>query len=281
MFVTSSKQELQAYLTHQRKTGKTVGFVATMGALHEGHMALIDQSKDETDVTVCSIFVNPTQFNNPSDLEKYPRNLQRDLDLLEVNHCDVVFTPTTDEMYSIGETAKSYDFGGIEVLMEGRFRPGHFDGVGTIINKLFRIIEPERAYFGKKDYQQLLVIEKLVDIEKLPVKVVGCEIQREENGLAMSSRNERLSDTAKEESGFIHKQLMWARENFTRLSLAEIHETINKSFSERPLFDLEYFAIVDAKTMQPIENKINVDHVRAFIAVHVEGVRLIDNVALN
>ena len=281
MFVTSSKSELQSYLNAQKSSGKTVGFVATMGALHKGHMALIGQSKRETDVTICSIFVNPTQFNNPSDLEKYPRNLQRDLDLLEINHCDAVFTPTNEVMYAVDEKAKEYDFGGIEILMEGRFRPGHFNGVGTIIYKLAQLIEPDRAYFGKKDYQQLLVIERLVQIEKLPVKVVGCEIQREENGLAMSSRNERLSEEARNKSGYIYKQLQWARENFTEKSIPEIHSVVNRAFSAKPFFDLEYFAIVDAETMQPIESKIDINHVRAFIAVHVEGVRLIDNIALN
>ncbi len=281
MFITSSKAELKAYLTTQKNNEKTIGFVATMGALHNGHMALVEQSKEETDITVCSIFVNPTQFNNPSDLEKYPRNLKKDIDLLDLHHCDAVFTPSPEEMYTQGEKAKEYDFGGIEILMEGKFRPGHFNGVGTIINKLFRLIEPDKAYFGKKDYQQLLVIQKLAEIENLPTEVIGCEIQREKNGLAMSSRNERLSEEAKEKCGFIYQQLLWARDQFTELSLPEIHEKINKAFSDRPLFDLEYFAIVDADSMQPITEKININHVRAFIAVHVEGVRLIDNEALN
>lgn len=280
MLTTSSSSDLKEYLANLKSAGKTIGFVATMGALHGGHMALIQRSKRECDATVCSIFVNPTQFNNPEDLEKYPRNLSQDLELLDAHHCDIAFIPTVDELYEEGEQAKAYDFGGIEVMMEGKFRPGHFDGVGTIINKLCRLIEPNRAYFGEKDWQQLLVVKKLAEIEGLNTEMVGCSIEREESGLAMSSRNFRLSQADKERAAFIFQQLQWAKDHYATLPIANIEDQVNAAFCARPEFDLEYFWIVDGKTMQPISDKEQAVLPRAFVAAHLSGVRLIDNISL-
>lgn len=281
MLVTTSKDELSAYIRIQKKLGKSVGFVPTMGALHDGHMSLVRQAKAENDIVVCSIFVNPTQFNNPEDLEQYPRKTEKDLELLELHQCDVAFTPSNHEMYSLGETAQQYHYDGLENKMEGKFRPGHFDGVGTIVNKLLRIVQPDKAYFGEKDYQQLLIIKKLVEIEQLDVEIVGCAIQRESSGLAMSSRNERLSKTERENAAFIYQQLQWARENYLDLSLEEIHETVNRNFTSLPEFDLEYFAMVDGNTLEEIKDKSSAKAPRAFVSVHLSKVRLIDNIALN
>ena len=251
-----------------------------MGALHKGHLSLVEEAKNNNDYSIASIFVNPTQFNNPDDLEKYPRTLETDLQLLEETGCDRVFTPSDEDKYALNVSAETFDFDGLEFEMEGKFRSGHFDGVGTIVKALFEIIEPSAAYFGDKDFQQLQIIRKLVEKHLLPVQVIGCPIFREPNGLAMSSRNERLSKEQREAAAVIYQTLQKTKEQFRIASLESIQNWVNSQFQDHPLFQLEYFSIADESTLK-IPSKIFPEKsYRAFIAVYADSVRLIDNLAL-
>ncbi len=281
MFISRNGSELNKYLQVQKELGKKVGFVATMGALHDGHLSLIELAKRENDLVICSIFVNPTQFNNPEDLKKYPRNEKRDIDQLESVHCDIAYIPEVSDIYGDKPTSVAYDFGTLASDMEGKYRPGHFAGVGTVVHRLFEILIPDRAYFGEKDYQQLLVVKKLAEIENLPVEVIGGETRREPSGLAMSSRNERLSDVEKNEAAIIYQKLQEAREQYPYKPLSEISTAIAGFFADHPTMDLEYFFIVNGDDLQPLQDKQHVDNPRAFIAVYVRDVRLLDNISLN
>lgn len=282
MRVFETKSELQVYLSKLRAENKSIGLVPTMGALHRGHLELVNRSVSENDTTVVSIFVNPTQFNNSEDLAKYPKPLQNDLALLESLSGELaIFTPTVEEIYPAGLQSKSYDFDGLDRVMEGEFRPGHFDGVGTIVEQLLRTVGPDRAYFGEKDFQQLQVIRKLVSLEKLPVQIIGCPIVREENGLAMSSRNARLSEASRDEASFIYRTLVAAREQFGTKNAQEVVEWVEDQFHEHPALELEYIQISDAETLGPAVGFRDDRKYRAFIAVYSDGVRLIDNIALN
>jgi pantoate--beta-alanine ligase len=211
MITFSKIVDTQTFLYQQKTNGLKIGFVPTMGALHEGHLELMRRAKQENDILVASIFVNPIQFNNKEDLKKYPRNLNRDAELLKSVGCDVLFAPDTKEMYPEGQISKSYDFGDIEHVMEGSSRPGHFNGVGVVVSRLFEICIPHNAYFGEKDFQQLAIIKKLVDIENTRVNIVPCAIVREADGLAMSSRNVRLTDHEREIAPFIYQTLKMAK----------------------------------------------------------------------
>ena len=281
MQLITTKKELKSYLDSHEKT-KTIGFVPTMGALHMGHMALVKRSVEENDLTLVSIFVNPTQFNNKEDLDKYPSTLEADLALLKgVSDRITVFAPSASEIYSGEITSKTYDFEGLENVMEGEFRDNHFNGVGTIVETLFSLVKPKRAYFGEKDFQQLRIIQKLVEIQKIPVEIIGCEIVRENHGLAMSSRNERLSTTIRQNAAFIYETLKIAKYKFGMESVLKVKDWVAKQFDNSEDFKLEYFEITDVETLTPAKNK-NIDiKYRAFIAVYVEGVRLIDNIAIN
>lgn len=260
---------------------KTIGLVPTMGALHMGHISLIEQSVKDNDLTVVSIFVNPTQFNNKEDLAKYPNTLNADISLLKsVSENLVVFIPTANEIYSGEISSKSYDFKGLEKVMEGEFREGHFNGVGTIVEKLLTLTKPTRAYFGEKDFQQLQIIRKLVQLKNLPVEIVGCPIVRESNGLAMSSRNERLTKALRNEAAFIYKTLKSAKEIFGTKSAHFTIDWVINEFHKRPDFKLEYIKIADEEQLQPVMRKKKHSHYRAFIAVYIGDVRLIDNIAL-
>ncbi|WP_189683215.1 pantoate--beta-alanine ligase [Salibacter halophilus] len=281
MKVCRTKKEMQSVVQNAQANNQSIGFVATMGALHSGHLALVERSASDNDITVVSVYVNPTQFNNPEDLEKYPRTLDRDIKYLESAGCDVVFTPTDDDMYPEGKKSKSYPFGSLATKMEGEFRPGHFDGVGTVVNKLFEIIEPNNAYFGEKDYQQVLVVRKMAELEGLDVNVVGCPIEREANGLAKSSRNERLTDEQMEKGSIIYKSLLMARDLKEKgKTVEEIEKAVKETFDQQEMFDLEYFNIADTKTMELLSGSIDVP-ARAFIAAFAGNVRLIDNIDLN
>lgn len=254
-----------------------------MGALHQGHASLVKQCAEENDVVVVSIFVNPTQFNNSGDLESYPRDLERDQKFLEnsIGKPLVIFAPAVDQMYSEELESENYDFQGLENEMEGQFRPGHFDGVATIVRKLFQIVSPDKAYFGEKDYQQLLIIKRMVQNLKLPVTIVPCSIYREKDGLAMSSRNERLTDRHRAVAPLIYKVLKSAKSSFGTENASVIGDWVRRQFSEEPLLELEYFTIADSETLQSIKEKDENKKYRAFIAVFAGDVRLIDNVALN
>ncbi|MEH6619802.1 pantoate--beta-alanine ligase [Maribacter arcticus] len=259
-----------------------LGMVPTMGALHQGHMSLIKKALTENQNVVVSIFVNPTQFNNTEDLEKYPKTLVDDVDLISsISKNIIVFAPSIGEIYQDRVKSKIYDFAGLDKVMEGEFRDNHFNGVGTIIEALFSLVKPKRAYFGEKDFQQLRIIQKLVELQKIPVEVIGCEIVRENHGLAMSSRNERLSPTIRQNAAFIYETLKTAKHKFGMESVLNVKDWVAKQFKNSTDFKLEYFEITDVETLTPAKNKnINIKY-RAFIAVYVEGVRLIDNIALN
>jgi len=282
MQIFNKNIDLTDYLIRFKTQSSTIGFVPTMGALHEGHLALMKQSIQENDVTVVSIFVNPTQFNNAEDLDKYPRTLEADvLKISSLSNDIIVYAPTVDDIYE-GETkAQSFDFDGLENQMEGAFRPGHFDGVGTIVKRLFEIVTPTKAYFGEKDFQQLQIVKKLVSKNQLPVTIVGCPIFREANGLAMSSRNERLSASEREEAAFIYQTLQGAKEKFATQTADSVQQWVVKTFKNHPNFELEYFVIADESTLLPIENKEISKNYRAFIALFVNNIRLIDTISLN
>ncbi len=282
MKIYNSKIEMSAKIEALKSQKKRIGFVPTMGALHQGHLSLVKLAIEQNDEVVLSIFVNPTQFNNPEDLKKYPRSLDRDVALLNTISDDViVYAPTVEEIYGNEVVSTHYDYDGLEHEMEGKFRPGHFDGVGTIIKRLFEIIKPDNAYFGKKDFQQLRIIQKLVRDQHLPVRVIGCEIFREKDGLAMSSRNERLTPAQRKAATFIYKTLKTVTQQFGTISAEELAGLVSNQFAKHELLELEYFIIADEETLQPMTKKYKKKSYRAFIAVFADDIRLIDNIALN
>lgn len=282
MQVFKEKGALKEAIAKAKSERKSIGLVPTMGALHDGHLSLVENAEKACDQVVVSIFVNPTQFNDIKDLEKYPRSLEQDIQLLESAHKNLwIFAPTPQELYGKKVASQHFDFEGLEKVMEGRYRAGHFDGVGTVVKLLFEAITPEKAFFGEKDFQQLQIIKKLTEIFSLPVKVVGCPILRETNGLARSSRNELLSPLQREKASFIYKTLQEARELFGTKSAEYITQWVKKQFENCPLFKLEYFEIADSRTLRKINRKTKGRQYRAFIAAYAGDVRLIDNVALN
>jgi pantoate--beta-alanine ligase len=251
-----------------------------MGALHEGHLELMRRAKQENDILVASIFVNPIQFNNKEDLKKYPRNLNRDAELLKSVGCDVLFAPDTKEMYPEGQISKSYDFGDIEHVMEGSSRPGHFNGVGVVVSRLFEICIPHNAYFGEKDFQQLAIIKKLVDIENTRVNIVPCAIVREADGLAMSSRNVRLTDHEREIAPFIYQTLKMAKSSKDTLCPKKMKAFVLENFIDKTEFNVEYFEIADDTNLQPVKQWNEEVGSLGFIAVKLGKVRLIDNIRI-
>lgn len=279
MIVFKDVASLQEFLNKNNKN-KTIGFVPTMGALHKGHLSLLEKAKVNNDVVIASIFVNPTQFNKAEDLKKYPRDLKTDLNLLKKIGCNIVFTPSVSEMYPKGEVSKQYDFNGLEYEMEGKFRPGHFNGVVTIVMRLFDIIKPTKAYFGEKDFQQLLIIKKMEEKAQKPVSIISCPIYREPNGLATSSRNERLSITERKKANIIYKTLCQVKSDFEKKPLQDIYNDVENLFKAHSVFDLEYFIIADVLTLKPTEMIDTTKKYRAFISVYANKIRLIDNVAL-
>jgi len=272
------KVVIDAFKAQQLK----VGLVPTMGALHKGHLALVEKALANNDKVFVSIFVNPTQFNNSDDLIKYPRTLEKDIELLESLSKDIlIFAPSVEAIYTGDTKSQKFDFDGLEFEMEGKFRKGHFDGVGTVVKRFFDIIKPDNAYFGEKDFQQLQIIKKLVSKYHIPVHVVGCKIHRESNGLAMSSRNTRLTDKQKKESPFIYEILKAAKKHFGTKSANQVTEWVTKQFENNSVFTLEYFIIADVESLKQVKRKSNNKKYRAFIAVYAGEIRLIDNIALN
>jgi len=280
MKVFTTKHELKRHISSFKEEGKTLGFVPTMGALHQGHLSLIKKAKENNDIVVVSIFVNPTQFNNTEDLVNYPKTLEKDTQLLKTVSCDVLFHPPVSEMYDENVVSENFDFDGLEHQMEGKFREGHFNGVGTIVKTLFEIIKPNKAYFGQKDFQQLLIVKKMVEKHQLDVSVKGCAIYREEDGLAMSSRNVRLSKIERKAAPFIYKTLKKAKKKFKTEEANKVTFWVKKQFKKQLLLDLEYFTIADEETLEPIKIKETNKKYRAFIAVFAGDVRLIDNIKL-
>jgi pantoate--beta-alanine ligase len=282
MHIFYGKAPLIAHLNSSQFIDSTIGFVPTMGALHDGHLALMERSIRENEYTVVSIFVNPTQFNNPEDLAKYPRTLEEDVrKITALNPEMIVYAPSVDDIYDGKPISQSFDFEGLENQMEGKFRPGHFDGVGTIVKRLFEIVTPTNAYFGEKDFQQLQIVKKLVAKNQLPVTIIGCPIYREANQLAMSSRNERLSANERNQAGIIYQTLLQAKVLFQNKTIASAIQLVEQTFENHPLFDLEYFVIADEETLLSSITKEENKNYRAFIAVFVNNIRLIDTISLN
>ena len=273
--------ELQSEIESLKSTGETIGFVPTMGALHNGHKALVTQSVAENDICIVSIFVNPTQFNNPTDLDKYPRNLDRDAEMLEQAGCKLIFAPEATEIYDINELNNcfKFDFAGLDTVMEGKFRPGHFNGVVQIVSKLFQLVQPDKAYFGEKDFQQLAIIHHMVKSMDFKVKIIDCPIVREPSGLAMSSRNERLTPEQRKKAVEISKVLFESRNFASQLSPIELTNWVVEKINAVEGLTVEYFEIVNSTTLQTL-NSWSKPAVGC-IAVFCGEVRLIDNIRYN
>jgi pantoate--beta-alanine ligase len=278
MFIFKSKKELQHHLA-VLGNGKTIGFTATMGALHLGHMHLIKQSNLKCDISICSIFVNPTQFNNPNDLAKYPNTLKADLEMLEKVKCDIVYNPPVNDLYGKGETAKSYDFGSLTTGLEGKFRPGHFNGMATIIEKLLVIIKPTIAFFGQKDLQQLYIVKNLAEQMQSNTLIEGVETVRGKSGLAKSSRNKLLSEGAKKEASLIYNCLNYCKNNKEE-GVHKLKHHIQQEFLKHENFTLEYVEFVALKTMLPMNDWQGLNKNAVCISAYHSGVRLIDNIIL-
>jgi pantoate--beta-alanine ligase len=271
--------EIRNALEACRVGKKQIGFVPTMGALHEGHLSLVRNCLSHTDISVVSIYVNPTQFNDPNDLKNYPRNLQSDLEMLEKTGCAFVFAPGDQEMYPEPDI-RNFDLGEMALIMEGKHRPGHFNGVAQVVTKLFDIVQPDRAFFGKKDFQQLAIIRKLVADMLYPVEIVGCPIIREHDGLAMSSRNQLLDASQRKAAPLIYKALETAREIAVLSDIHTVDQVVEKIINKHPLLKLDYFQLVDSNTLRIINSLPAGCPVTACIAVKAGSIRLIDNIDL-
>jgi pantoate--beta-alanine ligase len=280
MNIYSTKGEIGKAVKEARDKGLKVGFVPTMGALHRGHLSLLKRAREENDLSLCSIFVNPIQFNNPHDLEKYPRNPEADHQMLEEAGCDMVFSPTVEEMYPEGEVKEHYDFGHLNEVMEGAHRPGHFNGVAVVVRRLFDICMPHRAYFGEKDFQQLMIIRSLVAMNKLPVEIVGCPIIREDDGLAMSSRNMRLSPEERAIAPRIYETLLMIREEAGKKPLRHVLHLAERRLNALPGMKVEYLLMANEATLLPARSWISARNLRIFVAVYLGEVRLIDNLKI-
>ncbi|HKK61607.1 MAG TPA: pantoate--beta-alanine ligase [Bacteroidales bacterium] len=279
MIICQSSADLTMHLSSIQATASTVGFVPTMGALHQGHISLLNCAKKTTDFSVVSIFVNPTQFNDLEDYKKYPRDVEHDLQRLEAAGCHLVFLPSQDDIYPGGAVEKEYDLGGLDEVMEGPMRPGHFNGVAMVVHRLFQLVQPTDAFFGEKGFQQLAIITYLVRSLQLNVTIHGCPILREVNGLAMSSRNERLTPEQRANAATIYATLQLAREywhNFTFTS--EIKEFVVNKINENPYLEVEYFDLVEARTLEEIENIDEADEPVGCVAAYAGNIRLIDNI---
>lgn len=277
MQIFNTKKNVFEFVENQKNNNKLVGFVPTMGALHEGHMALIKCSQSRNHITVVSIFVNPTQFNNPEDYHYYPSYIEKDIEMLEETGCDTLFDPSVEEMYPEPDNRK-FDFGHLESVMEGRYRPGHFNGVAQIVTKLFDAVPAQRAYFGQKDFQQLAVVRKLVTDHQIPVEIVACRTVREPDGLAMSSRNERLTSGMRKKAPVIYQSLLKAKSMYGKKSIPEIKKYVVENINNIRGFHVEYFEIVDHDTLLPLDDEAPNAKITACIAVQVKQVRLIDNI---
>ena len=281
MKTVTAVSQMQALIQDHRSKGKTVGFAPTMGALHNGHMSLMQASNKENDITVCSIFVNPTQFNEASDLEKYPRTLEADQKLLKKNGVDIVFAPSTDEVYPKDvNTNLDIDFKELDVEMEGEFRPGHFAGVAQVVKRLLDIVTPDALYMGQKDFQQFSICQYMIEYFDLPTKLRVIPIVREESGLAMSSRNVRLTPANKAAAKEIHKTLKYVKRNKYKMSCSELEAYAMNRLAKVADFKPEYFTIADGRTLKQIKDMRKVEYVVACTAVWAGEVRLIDNMIL-
>ena len=278
MNIISKRNEIRNTVKVLTSKGKSTGFVPTMGALHDGHLTLVRQAKEENDYVIVSIFVNPTQFNNKEDLKKYPRDNDSDLKKLQSVDCDFVFIPTVAEMYPKQEIQRKYDFGNLTNVMEGKNRPGHFDGVATIVHKLFDTIPATNAYFGKKDYQQLLVIKSLVNQLNMNINIIPCDIVREKDGLAMSSRNQRLTIAQRAVAPLIYQTLQKAVKMASDFSLSEVKKYVESEMNMIDGMKLEYFEVADGDSFNLIGHFEKNKNIMGFIVVNLGNIRLIDNI---
>ena len=272
--------DLQAYIETQKIANHTIGFVPTMGALHDGHMTLMKRGIEENDLLVCCIFVNPTQFNEKEDLDKYPRPIEDDIEMLTKVGCQILFLPDVSEVYPENLITPDFDFGNLDKPMEGAFRPGHFEGVAQVVYRLLDIVKPTSLYMGQKDYQQWAIIQSMLQQLNSSIKLVRCQIARAESGLAMSSRNVRLSDESIEIAPNIYKVLQEAKQDLIHLSIEEVKEKAIASLNAIPEFQLDYFEISDGNTLEAITKKEESDLIVACTAVFLANVRLIDNMIL-
>jgi pantoate--beta-alanine ligase len=294
MIIFSSVEQLKKHLDSIREQNKIIGFVPTMGALHKGHISLIEAAAKDCDVIISSVFVNPTQFNDPSDLEKYPRDIEKDGSMLRSAGCDILFAPAVAEMYSAKELedkrlgiedqswkqGHNVDFGIIDKVMEGAQRPGHFNGVAQVVSKLFRIVQPHKAYFGQKDFQQLAVIRSMVKQLDMKIDIIACPILREPNGLAMSSRNERLSQEERSKAAIISRALFAAKDAAPRSTPSDLKQMVTAMLATEPLIRMEYVEIVDKDTLVPLKEDESTGNAVLCVAVKLGAVRLIDNMVL-
>ena len=279
MKVVTTKKELISFINDFRKKGKTIGLVPTMGALHEGHLSLVRECKKNTDITVVSIFVNPTQFNDPEDLKRYPRTPEQDISLLNTVDCDLVFLPTVEEIYPEKDIRK-FNFGYLENIMEGARRPGHFNGVGQVVSRLFDIVTPDKAFFGMKDFQQIAIIKNMVQQLNYKIDIVSCPIIREASGLAISSRNMLLDEEHKKNAPHIYATLKKARNLVAQMSVDDLKKWITDQIDSNPYLKTEYVEIVDNTTLQIIQNWNEKNDRVVCVAVHAGKIRLIDNIVL-
>ena len=278
MIIFKEQKELKKYLT--KLNNGLIGFVPTMGALHQGHISLIKMSNKSCSITICSIYVNPTQFNNPNDFLNYPKTIEDDIKILQENNCDILYCPENTDLYKPNEKASKYRFNGVELYLEGEHRPGHFDGVATIVEKLLNIINPQKIFFGEKDLQQLMIIKTLVKQKNILTEVIGCPTIREENGLAKSSRNQHLSKIDREHCSVIYKQLLDFKYLFKKMDLSELKNQIITNITNGNKIKIEYLELVNLDTFEPDETPRKKVKYAVCIAVSISGVRLIDNIIL-
>lgn len=284
MIIFKEIRALQQHLSIQQQKGKSIGFVPTMGALHQGHLSLIQNSRSHSDITVCSIFINPTQFNDPKDFEKYPITIEKDIHLLIKEEADILFLPSVEEMYPSGLNAtRHYELGYLETILEGAYRPGHFQGVCQVVHRLLDIVRPNKLFLGQKDYQQCMVLKKLVQVLSLPIKVIVVEIMREENGLAMSSRNLRLSESQKQQATAIFQSLAFIKQNIRNKTIGELQEQATATLLNNGFDKVDYIAIAEADSLQPLDSDSTWDgkiSIVALAAAFIGDIRLIDNMIL-
>ncbi|MBC7641981.1 MAG: pantoate--beta-alanine ligase [Flavobacterium sp.] len=283
MLIFETKQTLNAHFSANSLRNFSIGFVPTMGALHDGHLSLIKTSLENNFTTVISIFVNPTQFNNPDDLNKYPKDLDSDIKKIKkISEKVIIFAPSVDEIYGNKLENAIFDFDDLDLVMEGKHRPGHYNGVATVVKKLFDIVTPKNAYFGEKDFQQLMIVKKMVEKLALPINVVCCSIFREPNGLAMSSRNERLTPKTRNDARIIYEILQEVQKMYSNplIPIKKINDWVKRKFKTLDFLELEYFEIAEEENLRTCKRKTKFKNFRAFIAVNLNNVRLIDTVSL-
>lgn len=280
MLIFKTKKALTAHISALKSEGKRIGLVPTMGALHQGHLTLLEFIKGSCDVRVCSIFVNPTQFNNAEDLEKYPRPVDRDIRVLEEAQCDILFLPEVEEMYGEEETWR-IDLGNLDDILEGAFRAGHFQGVTQVVHKLFSLVRPDVACFGQKDYQQYCVIRKMVSDKELPVSLLLCPVVREADGLAMSSRNVRLSDQGRKHALALYSSLDYFRANAHSDNFQQVKKEVVEGLKTNKEIEFEYFELCNPQDLSPVQSIEPGSTVVALVAAWVDGVRLIDNMLID